>query len=142
MTTHQHADAAHQSTGLRRLHLDAAVTGLLAMVLLLAGCGNAEDRSLPPTTSSPPTAYTELEPAELAAMPEKKNFVLINSHVPYEGAIEQADLFLPFDRAVELVDRLPADKAEAIAVYCRSDRMSRIAAEEWARAGDTDLYRT
>ena len=73
-------------------------------------------------------------------MLEQKDFVLINTHVPYEGEIEQTDLFLPYDRAAELVDQLPGDKAAKIVVYCRSDRMSRIAAEEWARAGYTDLY--
>ena len=35
---------------------------------------------------------------------------------------------------------LPADKDAKIVVYCRSDRMSRIAAEVWAEAGYTNLY--
>ena len=91
-------------------------------------------------TSSPPTAYTDISPAELAGMLEQKDFLLINTHVPYDGEIEQTDLFLPFDQAAKLIDRLPADKAAKIVVYCRSDRMSRIAVEEWAKAGYTNLY--
>ena len=115
---------------------------MLAAVLLLAACGGETSSSSSPSsmTSSPPTAYADISPAELAGMLEQKDFLLINTHVPYDGEIEQTDLFLPFDRAAELIDRLPADKAAKIVVYCRSDRMSRIAVEEWAKAGYTNLY--
>ena len=117
----------------------AALVGILATLLLLAGCGGTQDASTPSTTSSP-TAYADIEPVQLAAMLEQKDFVLINTHIPYAGEIEQTDLFLPYDQAAELVDQLPADKSAKIVVYCRSDRMSRIAAEEWAKAGYTNLY--
>lgn len=124
----------------RRLLFCTALAGLLAAILLLSGCGEAQDPSSRSTTSSPPTTYTDIGPAELAGMLKQKDFLLVNTHVPYEGEIEQTDLFLPFDRAAELVDRLPADKAGKIVVYCRSDRMSRIAVEAWAKAGYSNLY--
>ena len=73
-------------------------------------------------------------------MLKSKDFLLINTHVPYEGEIEQTDLFLPYDQAAELVDQLPRDKNAKIVVYCRSDRMSRIAADVWAQEGYTNLY--
>lgn len=69
-----------------------------------------------------------------------KDFVFINVHIPYEGEIEQTKLFLPYDQAAELVEKLPQDKNAKIVVYCRSGRMSRIAVLEWAKAGYTDLY--
>jgi len=118
----------------------AALAGLLAAVLLLAACGTTQSSSSPSMTSPAPAAYTDISPAELAGMLEQKDFVLINTHVPYEGEIEQTDLFLPFDQAAASIDRLPADKAAKIVVYCRSDRMSRIAVDEWAKAGYTNLY--
>ena len=126
----------------RRRALAAALAVLLAGVLLPAACGGETSSSSSPSTmtSSPPTAYTDTSPAELADMLEQKDFLLINTHVPYDGEIEQTDLFLPFDQAAELIDRLPADKAAKIVVYCRSDRMSRIAVEEWVKAGYTNLY--
>lgn len=118
--------------------------------MLLSACGSpssdvtAGTDSASPTVqdASPgvPTAYTDIGPDELAEMLEDKDFVLINTHIPYEGEIERTDLFLPFDRAEELIDRLPEDTSAKIVVYCRSDRMSRIAAEAWAEAGYTDLY--
>jgi rhodanese-related sulfurtransferase len=118
----------------------AALVGILATLLLLAACGETQDSPSPSSTRSLPTAYTDIGPDELADMLKQKDFLLINTHVPYAGEIEQTDLFLPFDRAAELVDRLPADKAARIVVYCRSDRMSRIAVEEWVKAGYTNLY--
>jgi rhodanese-related sulfurtransferase len=114
----------------------------LALVLSACGGGAADATSQPSDTASgsAPSAYTDISPSELATMLENKDFVLINTHVPYAGEIEQTDLFLPYDQAAELVDKLPADKAAKIVVYCRSDRMSRIAADAWAAAGYTNLY--
>jgi rhodanese-related sulfurtransferase len=97
------------------------LAGLLAAVLLLAACGTTQSPSSPSMTSSAPSAYTDIGPAELA------------------GMLEQTDLFIPFEQAAELIDRLPADKAARIVAYCRSDRRSRIAVEEWAKAGYTNL---
>jgi rhodanese-related sulfurtransferase len=122
----------------------AILLALAALVLMLSGCGgDAAETTAQPAASSPAStasAYTDISPSELATLLESKDFVLINTHVPYEGEIEQTDLFLPYDQAAALVDQLPADKAAKIVVYCRSDRMSRIAADAWAAAGYTNLY--
>lgn len=113
---------------------------LVAGGAVLAACGgDSASQAASPAATSPP-GYTDLGPDELATMLEDKDFVFINTHVPYEGEIEQTDLFLPYDQAAELVDQLPSDKGAKIVVYCRSDRMSRIAAEVWAEAGYTNLY--
>jgi rhodanese-related sulfurtransferase len=117
---------------------------LISAAVVLSACGgDAADTTAQPTASSPGSAapaYTDVSPSELATMLESKDFVFVNTHVPYEGEIEQTDLFLPYDQAAELVDQLPPDKAAKIVVYCRSDRMSRIAADVWAEAGYTNLY--
>ena len=124
--------------------LFALLLAFAVLALVFSGCGgDAAETTVQPAASSPGSAspaYTDIGPDELAAMLKTKDFVLVNAHVPYEGEIEQTDLFLPYDQAAELVDRLPADKAAKIVVYCRSDRMSRIAADAWAKAGYTDLY--
>jgi rhodanese-related sulfurtransferase len=91
-------------------------------------------------TSDGSGTYVDITPDELAAMLESKDFLLINTHIPYEGEIEQTDLFLPFDQASEQLQDLPADKNAKIVVYCRSDRMSRISVDEWVKAGYTNLY--
>ncbi len=112
----------------------------LAAAGLLAACGGDTTASPSPSRTALQPAYYDISPSELAAMLENKDFLLINTHVPYEGEIEQTDLFLPYDQAAELVDQLPKDKDAKIVVYCRSDRMSRIAADVWAQEGYTNLY--
>lgn len=117
-----------------------SLVALTLLALILVGCSDGDSAT---TTSAAPSAgpgYTNITPAELAAMLENKDFVFINTHVPYEGEIEQTDLFIDFERAAELVTELPADKGAKIVAYCRSDRMSTIAVEEWAKAGYTNLY--
>jgi rhodanese-related sulfurtransferase len=137
---HRQTGVDRSAASLCRLSRYAVTAGLLAAILLLAACGAARDASSPATTRASPAAYTDISPDDLAGMLEQKDFLLVNTHIPYAGEIEQTDLFLPYDQAAELVDQLPADKSAKIVVYCRSDRMSRIAVEEWAKAGYTNLY--
>jgi rhodanese-related sulfurtransferase len=141
---------------------------LVAVGLLAVGCSGAASTTTSgagaPTTASSATSggvaggpglggvgkvvaaangagtYIDITPAELAAMLKTKDFLFINTHIPYAGEIEQTDLFLPYDQAAEQVSQLPADKAAKIVVYCRSDRMSRISIEAWVKAGYTNLY--
>jgi rhodanese-related sulfurtransferase len=84
--------------------------------------------------------YVDISPDELATMLRHKDFLFINVHLPYEGEIEQTDLFLPYDQAAQQLDQLPVDMGAKIVVYCRSDRMSRIAVEEWVKVGYTNLH--
>ena len=63
----------------------------------------------------------------------------INVHVPFEGAIEGTDLFIPFDKIEEQVSRLPADRTTPLAIYCRTGSMSATAAKTLAALGYTDV---
>lgn len=85
-------------------------------------------------------AYTNINSQELKAMLEHKDFAFINTHIPYEGEIEPTDAFVPYDALDENLGKLPADKNAKIVLYCRSDRMSTIAAKELAKKGYTNLY--
>jgi rhodanese-related sulfurtransferase len=118
----------------------AAVVALVASVMAaawLSGCGSSGTKT---TTTTAGTAIHEIDPSQLAEMLKTKDFVFINVHIPYQGEIAPTDLFLPYDQAAQLMDKLPQDKNAKIVVYCRSGRMSRIAVEEWAKAGYTNLY--
>ncbi len=126
----------------RRSHTitQAAVIAIVAALMTaawLSGCGSSGTTT---TTTAPATAIHEIDPDQLAEMLKNKDFVFINVHTPYEGEIAPTDLFLPYDQAAQLVDKLPQDKKAKIVVYCRSGRMSRIAVEEWSKAGYTNLY--
>lgn len=75
-----------------------------------------------------------LGPASFAAR-TGTNAVLLNVHVPFEGDIEGTQLSIPFDSIADQASLLPADLDTPLLVYCRSGRMSAIAAAELVRIG-------
>jgi len=83
--------------------------------------------------------YTNVNAAGLNAMLKNKDFLLINVHIPYEGEIEQTDLFIPYNEIEQNLDKLPANKGAKIFLYCRTDRMSIIAARALVKLGYTNI---
>ncbi len=90
----------------------------------------------------PGGSYTNVTAAELNAMLKNKDFVFVNVHIPFEGNIPGTDLSIPYDRIAEPANlaQLPADKNAKIVLYCRSGRMSAIAAETLVKLGYTNLW--
>ncbi len=85
-------------------------------------------------------AFTRVSPEELKAMLARKNFVFVNTHIPYEGEIAQTDSFMPFDTIAQNLQQLPADQNAQIFLYCRSGRMSTEAAETLVKLGYTNVW--
>ena len=113
---------------------------ILLAVVILAGCQSK------PVTGDTPTvadgAYKNVTPDELNAMLRDKDFVFVNVHIPFAGNIANTDLSIPYDQisAPENLSQLPADKNSKIVLYCRSGRMSEIAAEELVSLGYTNIW--
>jgi rhodanese-related sulfurtransferase len=85
--------------------------------------------------------YRDISPAQLAEMLKSKDFTFINTHIPYEGEIEQTDVFIAFEEnGPQRVSEYPADKEARIVLYCRSGRMSTIVATELAKAGYANVW--
>ena len=84
-------------------------------------------------------SYRNIASEQLWTMLQKKDFVLINVHIPYEGELPQTDLFIPYNAIDQNIDRLPQDKAARVVLYCRSGRMSAIASETMAKLGYTNV---
>lgn len=80
-------------------------------------------------------AFSQLvSPRRFAAVIAQPGVTTINVHVPYAGEISGTDLFIPYTRIAASKGRLPARSAR-LAIYCRSGRMSAIAARTLARLG-------
>ena len=85
-------------------------------------------------------SYRNITAAELAAILDNKDFVLVNVHIPFEGDLPGTDLSIPYDQIEQNLSQLPADRNARIVLYCRSGRMSAIAAESLVRLGYTDIW--
>jgi rhodanese-related sulfurtransferase len=85
-------------------------------------------------------SYKDVSVQKLHSLLEKKDFVLVNVHVPFEGNLPKTDLSIAYDMIGQNLDKLPGDKNAKIVLYCRSGRMSTIAAEELVKLGYTNIW--
>lgn len=119
---------------------------LLFALLTLAACGgnNTIQDDSPDQIGKkvvvPAGTYTDVSVTELQAMLENKDFLFINVHIPFEGNIPATDLSIPYNEIDQSLDQLPTNKDAKIVLYCRSDRMSRIAAERLVELGYTNIW--
>ncbi len=99
----------------------------LAGLLLLAAC-------------SASGSYTDISPLQLKEMLKQKNFALVNTHIPYEGEITPTDAFIAYDQTERRLGDYPADRSAKVVVYCRSGRMSEIAARVLVKQGYANVF--
>jgi rhodanese-related sulfurtransferase len=85
-------------------------------------------------------SYLNITPVELKTMLAKKDFVFVNVHIPFAGNITSTDLSIAYDQIDQNLAKLPADKNAKIVLYCRSGRMSAMAAETLVKLGYTNLW--
>jgi rhodanese-related sulfurtransferase len=85
-------------------------------------------------------AYWNISVAELQAMLNRKNFPLVNVHVPFQGDLPQTDLSIPFNEIAKQLGQLPSDKDAPIVLYCRSGNMSTEASAVLAGLGYSRVY--
>lgn len=127
---------------------------VLALAVLLAACAGSDSGA--PTAPAPSAmpapsaeamtvyvdgggAYTSIPPRELVTVLETQDVVLVNVHVPYEGEIEGTDAFIPFDQVAARLGELPVDRTAPVVLYCRTGRMSTVAAERLVGLGFTNI---
>lgn len=107
------------------------LTSMLIAVLLLAACGKGLQDS--------GKGYTYISVSQLQQMMQKKDFLLVNTHVPYEGDLPRTDFSIPYDQIGQQLDKLP-DRNAKIVLYCRTDTMSTQAALTLVQKGYTHVY--
>ena len=84
--------------------------------------------------------YKDISESELQTMMNHKDFTLVNVHIPFEGNLPKTDLSIPYDTIGQNLSKLPGDKSAKIVLYCRSGRMSIIAAGELVKLGYTNIW--
>jgi phage shock protein E len=107
-------------------------------VVILSGC-----QSKPVTGETVAVAggsYKNVSPDELNVMLKSKDFVFVNVHIPFAGNIAHTDLSIPYDQIGQNLSQLASDKNAKIVFYCRSGRMSTMAAEELVSLGYTNIW--
>lgn len=132
----------------------AALMSLLTFLTLLSACTSAAGSNAEPTTTNASTrtsetgtriqadygAYTNLKPAELKQMLDRKDFFLVDTHVPPEGRLPKTDARIPFDKIEQRINEFPADKNAKMVLACRSGRMSSEASQTLVKLGYKNVY--
>lgn len=113
------------------------------VTVLAAGCaggGGQASQTAGKKIEAKGGSYTDISVPELDTMLKNKDFAFVNVHIPFEGDIPQTDASIPYDEIENHLDQLPADKNAKIVLYCRSDRMSHIAAAKLVELGYTNVF--
>lgn len=110
----------------------------LFMLMVLTACQSASTTGEEVAVSG--GSYRNINSAELHEMLKGKDFVLVNVHIPFAGDIPNTDLSIPYDEIEQNLAELPVDKDDKIVLYCRSGRMSQIAAETFIGLGYTNVW--
>lgn len=113
---------------------------VLGFIILLTACQGAPAAVNGQEVQVTGGAYRNVTADELNSLLKNKDFVFVNVHIPFAGNIAGTDLSLPYDTIADNLSQLPADKSAKIVLYCRSGRMSAIAAEELVSLGYTNIW--
>ena len=115
---------------------------ILLILLVLSACASQTptETIAGASVSVDGGSYINVTPSELNTMLSNKDFVFINVHIPFAGNIVATDLSIQYDQIEQTLAKLPADKKAKIVLYCRSGRMSAIAAETLVKLGYTNIW--
>ncbi|MEE9495032.1 MAG: rhodanese-like domain-containing protein [Desulfobacterales bacterium] len=109
--------------------------GLLMIVIFIGLTGCSGNQGEQEATKH----YRNVSVDQFVAMVADKDFMLINTHIPYEGEIPGTDLLIPFNAIEQHQAELPDDKTTRIVVYCKAGPMGDTAAGKLVKMGYTHV---
>ena len=112
----------------------------IIMSLIALGCTAKVENSNKDRIALQNSNYKNMTVDELNQQLKNKDFALVDVHIPEQKHINGTDAFIPYDDIENQLDKLPKDKDAKIVLYCRTGRMSEIAAEKLAERGYTNVY--
>lgn len=82
----------------------------------------------------------DISAQDLKLMLDRKDFTLVDVHIPEQVHVPGTDKFIPFNEIDSRSSELPQDKNAKIVLYCRSGSMSQTAAKTLIEMGYTNIY--
>ncbi len=132
----------------KKLRILVAITALI----VLSACSSTTVTGPVAGTSTPEPETKTAEPSATGAYrtltvdafadilaKDKRQYTIVNVHIPYEGEIEGTDAKIPYNDLNALMAALP-NKDAPIILYCRSGRMSQIASQALIDKGYTQVW--
>lgn len=83
--------------------------------------------------------YKNISVEKFSEMMQRKDFILINVHIPYQGEISGTDRLIPYHTIDRRQEELPADRDAKVVVYCLSGPMGHVAADKLVKLGYTNV---
>ncbi len=117
-----------------------AIYFLTVFSLIFFGCAANEQDAIKADSVFENATYKNMTVDELNQQLKNKDFVLVDVHIPEQNHINGTDAFIPYDEIENQLDKLPQDKDAKIVLYCRTGRMSEIAAQKLAEKGYSNVY--
>jgi rhodanese-related sulfurtransferase len=114
----------------------------LFLTAILTACQGESKTLAGESVTTTGGSYRNVTADELNAMLKNKDFVFVNVHIPFAGNITGTDLSIAYDQITDPANLslLPTDKNAKIVLYCRSGRMSAIAAGKLVSLGYTNVW--
>ncbi|NCO04684.1 MAG: rhodanese-like domain-containing protein [Candidatus Magasanikbacteria bacterium] len=116
-----------------------AIVALFLFGLFVYARTNNTQKELSDIAINEDRNFQIINPEVFDEMLARKDFVLIDVHIPEQVHIEGTDAVIPYNSILEN-SLLPKDKNAKIVLYCRSGSMSVVAARSLVDAGYTNIY--
>lgn len=101
---------------------------VVVLIFIISGCSFQK-----------PDYLTMISPAELNQLMQVEDIFLVDVHTPKQRHIKGTDLFIPYNKVEQHIDKLPKDKDTAIYLYCAGGPMGNSAARTLHDLGYVNL---